>query len=356
MALRQALAQAWPPFVLVAGLLLIGLIGHVEGLFAWAASWLGRFGRRPRVLFVACCAVVAAVTAVLNLDTAVVFLTPVLVLTARRRGVEERPFLYAAIFLANASSLFLPGSNLTNLLIRAQEPVSGAKFAARMLAPAAAAVIATVVGLLLLYRSDLQGRSRGAPSARASVRAQAVPRAVLAVVAAAAVFTVALRQPAIPVLALGVAACAVEIRRGRLRPRAVSDALGLPVLTGLFALSVALGVVARTWHWPAHLLEHAGRAGTAAVGALSAVGINNLPAAVLLSAEHIAHPRALLLGLNVGPNLAVTGSLSAVLWFRAAKQVGAPPSAREFSHRGLVLAPAAVLLALSAITLFGSPS
>lgn len=48
------------------------------------------------------------------------------------------------------------------------------------------------------------------------------------------------------------------------------------------------------------------------IGVLAAVTINNLPAAVLLSARPLAHPRALLIGLNVGPNLAAMSSLSAL--------------------------------------------
>ncbi len=71
----------------------------------------------------------AAVTAVLNLDTAVVFVTPVLLHAARQRGVAEAPFLYGAVFMANSASLLLPGSNLTNLIVLAHEPVTGSTFA-----------------------------------------------------------------------------------------------------------------------------------------------------------------------------------------------------------------------------------
>lgn len=77
---------------------------------------------------------------------------------------------------------------------------------------------------------------------------------------------------------------------------------------------------------------------------------------MLLSARPLSHPRALLLGLNLGPNLAVTGSLSAYLWYRAARQADGRPSIAEFSRRGVLLAPAAMLAALLAITLIPTPS
>src|SRR5437899_869667 len=52
----------------------------------------------------------AAETAVLNLDTAVVFMTPVLLHAARERGLDDAPFLYGAVFMANSASLLLPGA------------------------------------------------------------------------------------------------------------------------------------------------------------------------------------------------------------------------------------------------------
>ena len=74
--------------MLVSGLLLIGLIANRDGLFEQAGRFLQGIVGPPVVLFVACLLLVAVVTAVLNLDTAVVFLTPVLVHAARGRGVE----------------------------------------------------------------------------------------------------------------------------------------------------------------------------------------------------------------------------------------------------------------------------
>lgn len=67
--------------------------------------------------------------------------------------------------------------------------------------------------------------------------------------------------------------------------------------------------------------------------------MNNLPATVLLAAQAPSHPNALLLGLDLGPNLAVTGSLSAALWLQAARGVGARPSIAAYTRFGVVLVP-----------------
>jgi arsenical pump membrane protein len=341
---RHAAEQSWPPFVLVIGLLLVGIVANADGLFAAAGRALHRLPGGAAALYAACLALLAVVTAVLNLDTAVVFLTPVLVLTARHRGLDEEPFLYAAVFMANASSLYLPGSNLTNLLVLQEDPVSGGAFARHLFPAALAATVATAAGLAVLYRRRLRGGSSTGAEEPAPARRPALS---VVAVAAVAVLTVALRNPALPVLAVGLATVAVAAALGRVSPRRALDTLGLPTLVGLFAAAVALGTLARAWDAPGRLVAHAGAVETALTGAVASIGVNNLPAAVLLSAHHLDHPRALLIGLNVGPSLAVTGALSALLWFRAARGVEARPSAREFSKRGLVLTPLALVAALA---------
>jgi arsenical pump membrane protein len=279
MHLSAAAEQAWPPFVLVSGLLLIGLVANRDGLFERAGHSLQVLAGPPVVLLAACLLLVAVVTAVLNLDTAVVFLTPVLVHAARGRGVEEEGFLYGAVYMANASSLYLLGSNLTNLLVLGNQQISGATFAAHMLVMALAATLATALGLFVLFRRRLKtiaGRQR-----RRMVwdsLGLGLPGAL-----GAAVLTIALRNPALPVLGVGVVLAAVEVGRGRLRWREAVRAVGPLVLIGLFVVCVALGALARSWDGPAQLLDGAGRWETTGIGALASVTINNLPGAVLLS-------------------------------------------------------------------------
>ena len=98
--------------------------------------------------------------------------------------------------------------------------------------------------------------------------------------------------------------------------------LGVPVLVGLFGLAVTLGTLGRGWSGPAALLAHLDSLGTATVAAIVSVMVNNLPAASLLAARAPLHPYALLVGLNVGPNLFVSGSLAWVLWLGTAARQG----------------------------------
>jgi arsenical pump membrane protein len=304
--------QAWPPFVLVTGLLLIGAVAAADGLFEALGARLAHARLGARGLLLALLGLVAAVTAVLNLDTSVVFLTPVLVHAARRRRLDERPFLYGSVFMANAASLLLP---------------------ARMLPAWIAACAITAAFVMFAFRlRDSDPADAEPPPIRLRVGAVAT--------LAAAVLVVSLKNAALPVLAVGLAATALR----RLRPR-----VDLRLLATLFVVAVGLGTGARLWHVPAHLLDSTGMWATAGVGAIASVLLNNLPAAVLLSAQPAAHPNALLLGLDIGPNLAFTGSMSAVLWLQAARAVGAHASLGDYSRLGVVLVPATLALTLAAL-------
>jgi arsenical pump membrane protein len=341
---RAAASQAWPPFVLVAGLLLVGIVAHEDGLFDALAAAADRVPGSTAVLLLVLLGVVALVTVLLNLDTSVAFITPVLILAARRRGATEKAFLYGVFFMSNSASLLLPGSNLTNLLVLAREHVAGALFAARMFPAWVAAVAITAVVVLVIYR--LGPPSSGRPEEPA--RPQRVGTLGLTATLAVAVLVLVLRQPALPVLAIGVAAVAI---RG-LSTRHVNEALGPAVLVGLFGLAVGLGTLARSWDGPSHLIRTAGGWETAVIGAGGAALLNNLPAAVLFTAKRPPHPRALLLGLNLGPNLVVTGSLSALLWYRAAKRTGAHPSLATVTRIGIVLVPLSIAAAGFALKVF----
>jgi arsenical pump membrane protein len=339
----------WSPFVLVAGLLLVGLVAEGDGLFREAGYVLARLAPTGVSLFVGGSALVVLVTAVLNLDTSVVFLTPVLAHAARSRGHDEAPLLYGCLLLSNAGSLLLPGSNLTNLIVVGHQHVSGAAFFGRMAPAWIAAVVVTgaVVGLmerrsLLAGAGDLQ---RPPP-----------PTWGLGLVAVVAVtvLVVVLRSPALPVAAVGVVVVAIRVVVRRADGRKAVGVLGLPVLVGLFGVAVALGTLGRSWSAPATLLAHLDAWATAAVAAGASVLFNNLPAASLLASRLPPRPYALLVGLDIGPNLFVTGSMAWILWRRAARAAGAKPTVARASLLGVMSVPLSMAAAVALLTFTGS--
>jgi arsenical pump membrane protein len=346
---RAAASQDWSPFVLVIGLLLIGLVVADDGLFAAAGHQLARLARNGAVLFLGATVMVGVVTAVLNLDTSVAFLTPVLVYTARSRGGGEAPLLYGCLLLSNAGSLFLPGSNLTNLIVLGHHHLSGAAFLTHMWAPALAGLVVTAVVIAVLERRVLRVN---AEELALSVRPKF--RLGLVAIVLATVLVLALRSPALPVAIVGFVAVGVRLATKREKLLRVVEVIGVPVLVGLFGVAVALGTLGRAWSGPATLLAHLDLWGTGVFAAASSVLVNNLPAASLLSARSPGQPFALLVGLNLGPNLFVTGSLAWMLWLRTARSAGANPSILKASRMGAVAVPLSLAAALTVLLLAGS--
>ena len=347
-AARSAAAQDWPPFVLVAGLLLIGLVADDDGLFAAMGHRLARTAPSGVLLFAGAVAMVGVVTAVLNLDTSVAFLTPVLVYAARSRGEGEAPLLYGCLLLSNASSLFLPGSNLTNLIVLGHLHLSGGQFFAHMWVAALASLVVTAAVVGGVEHRSLRVRVEDPiPVERPALGLG------LGAVLAATVLVVVLHNAAIPVAAIGLVVVAARILKGKENVKHATDVLGVPVLVGLFAVAVALGTLGRVWSGPADLLSHLDSWGTAVVAAGSSVLVNNLPAASLLAARRPDHPFSLLVGLNLGPNLLVTGSLAWFLWLRAARSAGSRPSIAKASRLGMVAVPLSMAAALGALALSG---
>jgi arsenical pump membrane protein len=337
--------QDYPAFVLVAGLLLIGLVADDEApnrvaLFAGAVIMIG------------------LVTATLNLDTSVAFLTPVLVYAGRNRA-GGGALLYGCLMLSNAGSLLLPGANLTNLIVLGHLRLSGGQFLARTWLAAIGALGVTAAVVAVLER-----RTLAAPEVEASsldelsatrLRTGFWRLAALGAIGAGTLLVLVLGAPAIPVLAIGLLVAIVHVVRGRVSPGDAVAVLGLPVLVGLFGFAVALGTVGRAWAGPAALLGHLDPVGAAVLAAAAAMVLNNLPAASLLAARAIHGDFwSILVGLNLGPNLGVTGSLAWLLWLRAARRAGTSPSLARASMIGAVAVPLSITVALAGLAVTGA--
>ncbi len=365
-AAGPAAGQTWPAFLIVAGLLLIGLVAAEDGLFAAAGQRLAAVCRSGSLLFSGVVALVMVVTALLNLDTSVAFLTPVVVHTSRSRGEDGVVLVATCLLLSNAGSLLLPGSNLTNLIVLGHLHLSGGTFATRMGLPWVVAGVVTAGVVALLGRASRRGRASAEDasaedasakdaSAEEASAEEASERPVLGIglvaIAAAIVLILTLSNPAPEVAGVGVAVALVRMLQGRTTATRALEVLGLPVLTGLFGLAVGLGALGRDWSLPARALGHLDAWATAGVGGLVSVLINNLPAASLLSARPPAHPLSLLVGLNLGPNLFFSGSLSWVLWYNAARASGGRPDVGRTVRMGLVAAPLSMAAAVGALLL-----
>ena len=330
----QSLSHSWQPFVLITGLLFIGHVAAREGLFESVGQLIARTRGNDVALFTVTMVAVAIVTALLNLDTSVVFMTPVALQAARARDSDEVAFAFGTILMSNAASLLLVGSNLTNMLIFSTHPVRGATFAAQM-APAWGVSVAVTIAFVAWWRR--RQLVRRSTSSHERVRWHLGPGTWAAVVAVA--LMLATSQPALPVFALGAILESVDlVLRHRVDVKEILRVASPLVVGPLFVVAVLVGWWGRSWHAIGHLVAHANSLSTAAIaGGLSLV-INNLPAASLFAGQPIAHPYALLLGLNLGPNAFVTGAMSTLLWFRIVRADGLSATTGQFVRIGLPVA------------------
>ncbi|MDX6353945.1 MAG: arsenical pump rane protein [Streptomyces sp.] len=334
----------------LAAVLVLAELCADDGLFTAAGDAVARACRgEPERLLAGVFAVAALVTAVLSLDATVVLLTPVVIVTAARAGARPRPHVYACAHLANSGSLLLPVSNLTNLLAFTAAGVSFTRFAVLMAVPWLLSVGIEYVIFRRFFAADLavteHPPEQGEPPA--------VPVFTLVVLALTlagfAVTSLGGLNPAWAALAGALVLAVRALRRGRATVRGLVAAAG-----PLFCLFVlALGIVVKAVV-DNGLDDAAGRVlpdgaglpallGIAALAALLANVINNLPAVLallpLVGQSGPGPVLAVLIGVNLGPNLSYAGSLATLLWRRVLRDHDTDASLRTFTRLGLLTVP-----------------
>ena len=353
-------ARLGPVLGFLAAVLILARLCADEGLFQACGSWMASAARgRPRSLLAAVFVVAAVVTAVFSLDSTVVLLTPVVFAIAARLGVRPKPHVYACAHLSNSASLLLPVSNLTNLLAFAASGLSFTRFAALMALPWLAAIVVEFAVFRWFFATDLDADGP-APCIN---EAPQVPVFVLVTVAATlAGFVVTSVVGVNPAWAaaggVGLLAARALVRR-RTISAAVIRAAAIPFL--LFVLALGIVVQAAVDNGVGAAMAHVTPAGTtllallglAVLAAALANLINNLPAVLVLlpltAPVAAGAVLAVLIGVNIGPNLTYAGSLATLLWRRIVADHDTEVDLVQFTRLGLLTVPAALILAVLAL-------
>jgi Na+/H+ antiporter NhaD/arsenite permease-like protein len=347
--------RVWPILLFAVAITVVAELAADAGVFTAVAALLARFGLgRAWVLWLLVVALAVGCTVFLSLDTTAVLLTPVVILLARHHGLEPLPFALTTVWLANAGSLLLPVSNLTNLLaedaLGFRDP---ARFAGLMAAPAVVAIVVPCVAVAVVFRRHLG--TRFAPATIDAVpdrRLFVIASVVVLLLLPALVSGLAVWLPATIAAAVLVVAFAVR-RRQALRFHLVPWQI-VVFASGLFlvveaahglGLTGVLAVVAGRGEDPLALLR------LAAAGAIGANGIDNLPAYLALEPVAGSAPRiaALLVGVNAGSLVTPWASLAVLLWHRGLVSLGVAFAWRRYVLLGLVVAPVTVALATVAL-------
>ncbi len=355
-----AVTRALPVLGFLVAVTLLAELSERAGVFAAAARGCARIGHgSTTALYGLVAALGSLVTIGLSLDSTAVLLTPVVLTLAATLGLSPRPFALLAIWLANAASLLLPVSNLTNLLAADRLRSSGIHgstgFAARMWLPEIAAIVVSTSWIAVLHRREIRGRYVVPEREKTPDRVLFAACTIACVALAPGVL---LGAPPWAVAGGGAAICAgLFLRR---RPQALTARL-VPwrLVLGTEALFVVVTVLGR--HGLDHLLSRAlgggGSLRAAGVAAVSSNAANNLPAYLALEravpAGHTDQLFGVLLGTDAGPLILVWGSLATLLWRRSCRQRGVEISVVRFGLVGLGGVPLLLLTTWVALRVTG---
>lgn len=356
-AAATEIGRLGPTVGFLAAILLLAHLCGEEGVFSAAGRFMARrCGGRPLTLLGLVFGIASVVTALLSLDATVVLLTPVVFTTAASLRLRPRPHVYACTHLANSASLLLPVSNLTNLLAADRGGLSFTRFGLLMLLPWLVVVGIEYGVFRRFFRTDL-----AVPSTEAPPTERGAPVFALVVLGATLLaFGLTSLAHVEPVWAATAGAAVLAVRR--LARRQTSPRRLLAETNPAFCVFVlALGVVVAgvAAHGLGDVVRHVlpdrptlpGLLLTAAVAAVLANLVNNLPA-VLLLLPALGGPGlvlAALIGVNVGPNLTYVGSLATLLWRRVLRSRDAEPTLGEFLRLGALTVPVALVGAVLAL-------
>jgi arsenical pump membrane protein len=367
--------QAWTAvlagtdvYLFLAGMMLLAELARTEGLFDWVAALAVRWSRgAPARLFGLVYLVGIVVTALLSNDATAVVLTPAVYAAARKAQTDPLPYLLVCAFIANAASFLLPISNPANLVVFASHMPPLPAWLANFLGPSLVAIVATFFVLRTTQRRALSGAFASTvplPSLRRGARLAAV--GILLTAVALLWTSAAGRELGMPTFAAGVITTALALLLERRSPwhivRGVSWGV-IPLVAGLFVLVAGLrntGMLDELGGALRQLTLQSGHTAALAAGAGVAAAcnvMNNLPVALIAGsigagARVSAQVKdAMLVGVDLGPNLSVTGSLATILWLIALRREKVHVDGLTFLRLGLLVMPPALLLALLVVVL-----
>ncbi|MGC0364569.1 arsenical pump membrane protein [Rhodococcus sp. 27YEA15] len=363
-AARTEVITMAPTVVFLIAILVLAHAADALGVFTWVSRILQRGSRAdPRRLLTYVFAAAAVTTAILSLDATVVLLTPAVIVAARSIGTSTRPHSYATAHLSNSASTLLPVSNLTNLIAFSATGLTFLHFTALMALPWLVTIGIEYLIFRLFFRSDLGTPDAGPPP---HVHTGTAPMLALGVIATTllgfAVSGFVGVEPAWVAVAGSLTLSGIAVTGRRTDLRRLLHAADLRFCAFVLALSVLVTAVT---DGPIGdkitdlLPTDTGYLALLFVAVAAAVAsnlVNNLPATLLMLAALGSHAPpalilAMLIGVNLGPNLTYVGSLATMLWRRVATSADAPPTLATFTLLGAITTPLTLIGAVSALWL-----
>ncbi len=368
----QAVAKGSDVYLFLIGMMLLSELAREQGVFDWVASVAVRGARGScSRLFLLVYGVGTLVTIFMSNDATAVVLTPAILTAVRKAKVSPLPYLFVCALIANAASFVLPISNPANLVVFHTGMPPLGTWLADFGVPSLFSILVTFFVMRFLFRDDLRKKIDCEVDDAALSSNGMLVLAGLALMIAVLLTASALKKDlGLPTCIAALVITAVVSIKAKSSPiklaREISWAT-LVLVAGLFVMVDAVesqGALKLTQQWLAWASSLGRDFGALVVG--FAVGIannivNNLPLGLIAGGTiQAAHTKglianAVLIGVDLGPNLSVTGSLATILWLLALrKDSGADEggdkldvSFWKFLKVGAVAMPAALFAALA---------
>jgi arsenical pump membrane protein len=352
-------------------MMLLSELARQEGLFDWLAARAASHAKGSATrLFTLVFGVGTVVTVFLSNDATAVVLTPAVAAVVKATKVEEAlPYLLICAFIANAASFVLPISNPANLVIEGSHMPPLLQWLPNYALPSVLSILATYGVLRWTQRAKLKHPvSTDIEIPTLPVSGKLAGLGIMATAVVLLVFSGLGIQLGLPTFLAGVATALLVL------PRSQSGAVAclkhiswgvLPLVAGLFVLVETLektGVTQAIADRLQTVVQHSASLAAWVTGVVLAVGcnlVNNLPAGLVagrvVALAHVPDPvrSAVLIGVDLGPNLSVTGSLATLLWLTALRRENQHVSAWTFLKLGALVMPPALILSIASVFAFG---
>ena len=357
-----AVAKGTDVYLFLIGMMVLAQLAHIYGVFDWLAGIAVRRSNGSRTrLFALIYIFGTLVTILMSNDATAVVLTPAVLVAAKKSKVNPLPYLLICAFVANAASFVLPISNPANLIVFQQGMPPLAQWLGMFLAASVISIAATFLALRWCCRKELKGivndeAQQPVLSSAGRLTVAGIGIVVVVLLTASALGRDLGLPTCIAALTITIALSIRERANPLKRTKDISWSI-LPLVAGLFVLVEAVGNAGALSLFEGGLrtLQHWHPLAAAAAAAFSvAIGtnlVNNLPLGLIAGAAvHSAHitgvlRNIILIAVDLGPNLSVTGSLATILWLIEIRKGGIEISAWHFLKIGFVVMLPALALA-----------
>lgn len=358
-------------YCFIFGMILLSEVGLLSGLFDWLSSALvAKAKGSGRRLFVYLFLLAIVVTAFLSNDATAVVLTPAVAMAVKKAKVQNPlSYLFICAFVANAASFIFPISNAANLIFFGDHMPNLWQWQNYFLLPSTCVVAVTFVILYFSQRKYLAEEITKFSKTEALSISGKVAAVMIILIAITLLFVsyngISLGEPT---LMAGVISFIVFTTWSKKNPIRIvrSMSLGIfPLVACLFILVAAVDksqVLVVLSEIVKEGMKDSSNSMIWKTGLVTAYGanvINNLPMGLFIekmfsdpSLMPLALKKVMLIGVDLGPNLSVLGSLSTLLWMSALERNGISIRPLRFLKLGFWMMTVALLLAISCVVWF----